>query len=184
VWVYARRARLPTNVLSTLLSDSAFMTAVAMPASMLVQFSLVTTLAPTATSLFALALSMAAMTVPYVFAGITISLALTRSPYAGRQGDRVHFPRAAAQSLRRQPGLRRRSARRCARLRRGRRAPRADRRTDGERGRGSHRRARGAGVCAGGPARRTRRAGRSAPLAATGERDRRAGGFRRFQRVA
>src|SRR4029078_1176086 len=40
VWVYARRARLATNVLSTLLSDSALMTAVAMPASLLVQFSL------------------------------------------------------------------------------------------------------------------------------------------------
>jgi len=85
VWVYVRRARLATDALSRLLADSALMTAVAMPASMLVQFSLVTTLAPTATSLFALALFMAAMTVPYVFAGITISLALTRSPYAVSQ---------------------------------------------------------------------------------------------------
>src|SRR4029079_6144600 len=67
------------------ISDSPLMPALAMPASMLVQFSLVTTLAPTATSLFALALSMAAMTVPYVFAGITITLALTRRPYAVSQ---------------------------------------------------------------------------------------------------
>jgi spermidine synthase len=81
VWVYARRARLAPDALSTRLSDTALMTAVAMPASMMVQLSLVTTLAPTATSMFAFALSMAVMTVPYVFAGITISLALTRSPY-------------------------------------------------------------------------------------------------------
>jgi hypothetical protein len=81
VWVYVRRARLAPDTLSTLLSDSSLLTAAAMPASMLLQFSLVTTLAPVATSLFAFALSMAALTVPYVFAGVTVSLALTRSPY-------------------------------------------------------------------------------------------------------
>jgi hypothetical protein len=81
VWVYVRRARLAPDALSTLLSDSALLTAVAMPGSMLMQFSLVTTLTPVATSLVAFALSMAAMTVPYFFAGITVSLALTRSPY-------------------------------------------------------------------------------------------------------
>ena len=36
---------------------------------------------PTFTSVFGWALLMAAMTVPYVFAGITVSLALTRSPF-------------------------------------------------------------------------------------------------------
>ena len=85
VWVYVRRARLAPDALSTLLSDSALLTAVAMPASMLLQFSLITTLTPMATSIVAFALSMAAMTVPYVFAGITVSLALTRSPYSVSQ---------------------------------------------------------------------------------------------------
>ena len=52
-----------------------------MPASLLVQFSLITTLRPTLTSAVAWSLLMGAMTVPYVFAGITVSLALTRSPF-------------------------------------------------------------------------------------------------------
>ncbi len=47
----------------------------------MVQFCLITALTPTVTSVFAWALLMAAMTVPYVFAGITVSLALTRSPF-------------------------------------------------------------------------------------------------------
>ena len=81
VWVYLRRARLSSDRLSTWLSDSALLTAVAMPASLIVQFSLVTTLMPAVTSLFSFALLMAAMTVPYVFAGISVSLALTRSPF-------------------------------------------------------------------------------------------------------
>ena len=57
------------------------LTAVAMPASVLVQFCLITTLRPTLTSAIAWSLLMGAMTVPYVFAGITVSLALTRSPF-------------------------------------------------------------------------------------------------------
>ena len=52
-----------------------------MPASVMVQFSLITTLTPTLTSSSPWCLLMAAMTVPYVFAGITVSLALTRSPF-------------------------------------------------------------------------------------------------------
>ena len=81
VWVYHRRGRLTADNLATFLSDSSLMAAVSMPLSMLVQFSLITAFRPTVTSVFAWSLLMAAMTVPYVFAGITVSLALTRSPY-------------------------------------------------------------------------------------------------------
>jgi hypothetical protein len=81
VWVYLKRAQLTPERLSTLLSDSSLLTAVAMPASVLVQFCLITKLLPTVTSVVAWALLMGAMTVPYIFAGITVSLALTRSPF-------------------------------------------------------------------------------------------------------
>jgi MFS family permease len=81
VWVYLKRAELTPETLSTRLSDSSLLAAVAMPASMMVQFSLVTSLMPTVTSVFAWTLLMAAMTVPYVFAGIAVSLALTRSTF-------------------------------------------------------------------------------------------------------
>lgn len=81
VWVYVRRRGMTPATLSTTLSDTALLTAVAMPASVLVQFSLITTLMPTATSVLGVAMLMAAMTLPYVFAGITVSLALTRSPF-------------------------------------------------------------------------------------------------------
>jgi spermidine synthase len=81
VWVYSRRERLTPEALSTMLSDTSLLAAVSMPASVLVQFSLITTVTPTFTSVFGWSLLMAAMTVPYVFAGITVSLALTRSPF-------------------------------------------------------------------------------------------------------
>ena len=81
VWVYLRRDRFTADTFSTLLSDTSLLTAVAMPASVLVQFSLITTLVPTVTSVLAWVLLMTAMTVPYLFAGITVSLALTRSPF-------------------------------------------------------------------------------------------------------
>ena len=54
-----------------------------MPVSIMVQFSLITQFVPTASSVFSLVLLMAAMTTPYVFAGIAVSLALTRSPVPG-----------------------------------------------------------------------------------------------------
>ncbi len=81
VWVYLRRAQLGGERLSTLLSDASLLTAVAMPASLMVQFCLITSLIPTVSCVFAWSFLMAAMTVPYVFAGITVSLALTRSPF-------------------------------------------------------------------------------------------------------
>jgi hypothetical protein len=81
VWVYLKRDRITTDSLPRWLSDTALIGAVMMPLSMLVQFSVITTLVPTLSSLFSVVLLMAAMTAPYVFAGITISLALTRSPF-------------------------------------------------------------------------------------------------------
>jgi hypothetical protein len=81
VWVYLKRQHVRPETLSTMLSHTSLLTAVAMPASVLVQFCLITTLLPALTSVLSWALLMGAMTVPYVFAGITVSLALTRSPF-------------------------------------------------------------------------------------------------------
>ena len=81
VWVYLRRDRVSPDNLATWLSDTSLLTALSMPASAAVQFSLVTSLGPTVASLLGLALLMAVMSAPYVFAGITVSLALTRSPF-------------------------------------------------------------------------------------------------------
>lgn len=81
VWVYLKRAQLSPDKLSTLLADTSLLAAVSMPASVMVQFCLITTLVPAITSLFAWSFLMTAMALPYVFAGITLSLALTRSPF-------------------------------------------------------------------------------------------------------
>jgi len=81
VWVYLRRTQLTPEKLSALLADTSLLTAVAMPTSIMVQFCLITNLMPTVTSVFSWFLLMTAMTAPYIFAGVTVSLALTRSPF-------------------------------------------------------------------------------------------------------
>src|SRR4030095_14477721 len=81
VWVYVKGTRVRRESLSTLLSNASLLTAVSMPASVLVQFSLIVTLTPTITSLGAWMLLIGAMTVPYVFAGVVVIVALTRSPF-------------------------------------------------------------------------------------------------------
>jgi hypothetical protein len=81
VWVFLRRDRVSDGNLAAWLSDTSLLTAISMPASVAVQFSLITSLAPTLTSLLSVALLMAVMSAPYAFAGITVSLALTRSPF-------------------------------------------------------------------------------------------------------
>jgi hypothetical protein len=81
VWLYLRRDRVTADSLSMWLADTALLSAVAMPLSVFVQFSLITQLVPTMSSVFSIALLMAAMTLPYAFAGVTVSLALTRSPF-------------------------------------------------------------------------------------------------------
>ena len=63
------------------LSRFALLTAVAMPASMIVQFSLVASFHPSLITAVAWSLLMAAMATPYVFSGVVVSLALTRSPF-------------------------------------------------------------------------------------------------------
>ena len=47
VWVYLRRDRVSPDNLATWLSDTSLLTALSMPASVAVQFSLITSLAPT-----------------------------------------------------------------------------------------------------------------------------------------
>ena len=81
VWVYLKRTSIKADRLSSLLSDTSLLTAVAMPASVMVQFCLITKVSPIMTSVFSWGLLTSAMTVPYVFAGITVSVALTRSPF-------------------------------------------------------------------------------------------------------
>jgi hypothetical protein len=81
VWVYLRRHRFLTDRLATDLSQFALATAVGIPASMMIQFSLITSLTLSASTFVSWSLLLAAMTVPYVFAGVVVSLALTRSPF-------------------------------------------------------------------------------------------------------
>jgi len=81
VWVYLWRDRFQPGQLPVTLSNFALLAALAMPASMLFQFCLITTLALSLTTVVSWALLLAAMAVPYVFAGVVVSLALTRSPF-------------------------------------------------------------------------------------------------------
>jgi spermidine synthase len=81
VWVYLRRDQFVADRLASDLSRFALATAVAIPISMMVQFSLITTITLNASTLAAWSLLLVAMAAPYVFAGVVISLALTRSPF-------------------------------------------------------------------------------------------------------
>ena len=81
VWVYHWRERFNTEQLPITLSKFALYTALAMPASIVVQFCLITSPAWTLTTVVAWALLLAVMAIPYVFAGVVVSLSLTRSPF-------------------------------------------------------------------------------------------------------
>lgn len=81
VWVYLRQARLRPEELAPTLAKYALLTAIAMPVSLIVQLCLITALAASLITLASWTLMMAAMAIPYVFAGIAVSLALTRSPF-------------------------------------------------------------------------------------------------------
>jgi hypothetical protein len=85
VWVYLSRERFDPDRMSTMLVRFSLMSAFTMPASLLVQFTLITTFAPSLTTVVAWTLLLAAMAVPYVFAGIVVSVALTRSPFPVNQ---------------------------------------------------------------------------------------------------
>jgi hypothetical protein len=96
VWVYVQRERFHPDRLASDLSFYALATAISIPGSMMVQFSLITTLALNVTTLVSWCFLLAAMTVPYVFAGIVVSLALTRSPFPVNQVYGVDLLGAAA----------------------------------------------------------------------------------------
>ena len=81
VYVYLKHDRSSSDNLASLLATHSLACAVSIPASLAVQFSLVTSLSLSATTLISWMLLTAAMAAPYVFAGIVISLGLTRSPF-------------------------------------------------------------------------------------------------------
>jgi hypothetical protein len=81
VWVYLWRERFLPDQLPITLSRFALFTALAMPASVVVQFCLITSPAMNLTTVVAWALLLTAMGLPYVFAGVVVSLSLTRSPF-------------------------------------------------------------------------------------------------------
>ncbi len=81
VWVYLWRERFQDTPLPVTLSKFALLTALAMPASVLIQFCLITSTVLSLTTLISWSLLLALMAVPYVFSGVVVSLALTRSPF-------------------------------------------------------------------------------------------------------
>jgi hypothetical protein len=81
VWVYLKKDYFQRQSLPITLSNFALIAAVAMPASVAVQFSLITSSPVAFTTFLSWAMLLAAMAVPYVFSGVVVSLALTRSPF-------------------------------------------------------------------------------------------------------
>ncbi len=81
IWVYRTRERFQPSQLPVTLSKFALYTALSMPVSIVVQFCFVTSPALSLTTVVAWALLMVVMALPYVFAGIVVSLSLTRSPF-------------------------------------------------------------------------------------------------------
>ena len=81
VWVYLRRERFESAQLPVTLSNYALLAALAMPASMILQFCLITAPAISLTTVVSWSLLLALMAVPYFFVGVVVSLALTRSPF-------------------------------------------------------------------------------------------------------
>jgi hypothetical protein len=81
VWVYLNHDRLESVPLPVTLTNFALATAVAMPASIMVQFCVITVPALSFTMVVAWTLISIAMAIPYIFSGIVVSLALTRSPF-------------------------------------------------------------------------------------------------------
>ena len=81
VWVYLHRDRLESEPLPVTLTNFSLAAAISMPVSIMVQFCLITITALSLTTVIAWSLLLIAMAVPYVFSGIAVSLALTRSPF-------------------------------------------------------------------------------------------------------
>jgi len=81
VWLYLWRERFQRSSMAVTLSNFSLATALAMPASVSVQFCLVTPISLSLTTLVSWSLLLIAMAAPYVFSGVVVSLALTRSPF-------------------------------------------------------------------------------------------------------
>ena len=81
VWVYLRQERFESTPLAVTLSNFALAAAVTMPASLAVQFSLVTSTTLSLTTVVSWSLLLIAMAAPYLYSGVVVSLALTRSPF-------------------------------------------------------------------------------------------------------
>ena len=81
VWVYLHRERVESAPLPVTLTNFTLATAVAMPASVMVQFCLITTISLSLTTVISWSILLVAMSVPYFFSGVVVSLALTRSPF-------------------------------------------------------------------------------------------------------
>jgi hypothetical protein len=81
VWVYLDKERFQLTQLPIILSKFALFTALAMPGSILLQFCLITTVTSSLTTIISWALLLLIMAAPYVFSGVVVSLALTRSPF-------------------------------------------------------------------------------------------------------
>jgi hypothetical protein len=95
VWVYLRREQFESATLPVTLSSFALWTALAMPASIVFQFCLITATPVSLTTLVSWSLLSAAMAMPYVFSGVVVSLALTRSPFPTGQVYGVDLAGAA-----------------------------------------------------------------------------------------
>ena len=85
VWVYLHRERMEAVALPVTLRNFTLATAVAMPASIMVQFCLITTISLSLTTVVSWSILLVAMAVPYFFSGVVVSLALTRSPFPSGQ---------------------------------------------------------------------------------------------------
>ncbi len=85
VWVYLHRERIESAPLPVTLTNFTLATAVAMPASIMVQFCLITTISLSLTTVISWSILLLAMAVPYFFSGVVVSLALTRSPFPSGQ---------------------------------------------------------------------------------------------------
>ena len=81
VWVYLWHERFQRTPLVITLSNFALATALAMPGSVMMQFCLVTAVSLSLTTVISWSLLLIAMAVPYVFSGVVVSMALTRSPF-------------------------------------------------------------------------------------------------------
>jgi hypothetical protein len=85
VWVYVKPERFESETLSVTLARFSMLAALAMPGSMIVQMSLVVSHDYSLLMVVAWALLLVVMAVPYVFSGVVVSLALTRSPLPAGQ---------------------------------------------------------------------------------------------------